>query len=588
MLTRRPPSTRLRHRAGYALVLVVGFTAVSLMTLAALMQWSSTNSKLIERNNQYSIAQAAAEAATEKVLSQMSADFQNDGEVALWANLANYQQLVPTPGESGAWDGFEFTDAGGSQRRTHVHRIYSNTYTNLESQYPGLMCMASGYRVVANARDTSRYGIYGAVGQEVQAATVPIFQFAMFYNLDMEISCGQPFNVTGRVHSNGQLYIQPDSTLTFQSAVTAVGNITWGRAPGDGRGGPGGSVNYRGAKDSKVSALTLPIGTNNSSTAVQSILEVPPATEPLTSPMGRERLYNKADLVIVVTNNSIRVLSGPNAPTPLSPLSVTPTVVAATVKTNASFKDHREGKTVWPIDLDVAAITNFTRVIDATSSLRSSAAGAGYVVYIDDRRRLASGVLNAVRLTNGAVLPDTGITFATARPLYVQGHYNAPTSTERGSTNTIRTEPSALMADAITVLSTAWTDANSTAGMPNRKAADTTVNAAFLSGIIETKTANSYSGGVENFPRFLEDWSPDGVKKTFTYNGSMVVMFNSRYATNRWGMGNVYDAPGRNWSFDRNFTDVTKLPPATPQFRTLKRSKWQILAPGTTNMVSSL
>ena len=45
----------------------------------------------------------------------------------------------------------------------------------------------------------------------------------MYSSGDMEISCGQPLTITGRVHSNGQLYIEPSSTLTFQSDVTAVG-----------------------------------------------------------------------------------------------------------------------------------------------------------------------------------------------------------------------------------------------------------------------------------------------------------------------------------------------------------------------------
>jgi len=32
----------------------------------------------------------------------------------------------------------------------------------------------------------------------------------MYSSGDMEISCGQPFTITGRVHCNGQLYIEPD------------------------------------------------------------------------------------------------------------------------------------------------------------------------------------------------------------------------------------------------------------------------------------------------------------------------------------------------------------------------------------------
>src|SRR5208282_5380522 len=81
-----------------------------------------------------------------------------------------------------------------------------------------------------------------------------------------------------------------------------------------------------------------------------------------------------------------------------------------------------------------------------------------------------------------------------------------------------------------------------------------------------------YSGGMENFPRFLETW---GLANVFTYNGSMVKMFPSLYATNAWNNNNnIYSPPKRNWSFDLNFRDPTKLPPLTPSFLVPKRSQW--------------
>ena len=48
--------------------------------------------------------------------------------------------------------------------------------------------------------------------QQLQLANIPVFQFAMYSSGDMEISCGQPFDITGRVHSNGYLYVEPDNS----------------------------------------------------------------------------------------------------------------------------------------------------------------------------------------------------------------------------------------------------------------------------------------------------------------------------------------------------------------------------------------
>ena len=127
----------------------------------------------------------------------------------------------------------------------------------------------------------------------------------------------------------------------------------------------------------------------------------------------------------------------------------------------------------------------------------------------------------------------------------------------------------------MTILSGNWSDANSTNGVGSRPAAPTTVNAAILTGVVETANGN-YSGGMENFPRFLESW---GGANTFTYNGSMVKMFPSLYATNIWGKADVYDPPKRNWAFDLNFYDATKLPPLTPSLVKVFRGKWATVAP---------
>ena len=65
----------------------------------------------------------------------------------------------------------------------------------------------------------------------------------------------------------------------------------------------------------------------------------------------------------------------------------------------------------------------------------------------------------------------------------------------------------------------------------------------------------------------------------------MVVMYDSKYAIGLWqgtgsGIG-IYNPPNRNWAFDQNFRDVNKLPPSTPQVRTLIRGSWKAIPPNT-------
>jgi hypothetical protein len=179
-----------------------------------------------------------------------------------------------------------------------------------------------------------------------------------------------------------------------------------------------------------------------------------------------------------------------------------------------------------------------------------------------------------VRLLNGDQL-ENPFTFSTDFPLYVQGDYNS-----------INWKPSALVGDAITLLSNAWNDAqhqcssgNPSAltladicgGFVQRNAANTQVWAAVLAGHSGTPCdhevpgcpggyADFYGGGVENFPRFLEDWS-GGV--TLTYRGSLVSLHRASKALGTWN-GNYYTPPTRDWQFDTRFRDPANLPPGTP------------------------
>ena len=90
----------------------------------------------------------------------------------------------------------------------------------------------------------------------------------------------------------------------------------------------------------------------------------------------------------------------------------------------------------------------------------------------------------------------------------------------------------------------------------------------------------------ESVTRFLESWTGNA----FTYNGSMICMFNSRIATAPWkdtgNSNDVYDMPIRQLALDLNFQDNTKLPPATPGLMVLIRANWRTPAAFTTNVMT--
>ncbi len=172
----------------------------------------------------------------------------------------------------------------------------------------------------------------------------------------------------------------------------------------------------------------------------------------------------------------------------------------------------------------------------------------------------ASGVM----IMNGAELNDTtndgmgapssdALTIVTAGSAYVQGDFN--TQNKVGA---------AIIADAVNLLSNAWDNSKTPGNLPG--ASETTFNCAMITGNYET-VGSKYNGGLENLPRFHEKWS--GVDCNIS--GSFVNTWESQYATADWKYGSDrYQAPGREWEYDKDFNNIANLPPFTPMAVTAK------------------
>ena len=218
--------------------------------------------------------------------------------------------------------------------------------------------------------------------------------------------------------------------------------------------------------------------------------------------------------------------------------------------------EGREQRYVDIVDIDVAALYAWTgnNANRGTSVLYVTIDGTNPA--LDPS---GDGTYPVIRLINADKL-DAPITFATNHPLYVQGDYNS--------------DPlwysSALVGDAITFLSTVWDDADHQDPVQIRPiAADTDVYAAILAGHSGTPcdheaggcgVTSPYGGGLENFPRFLEDWNPE----ILMFRGSLVSLTFAQQSTGLWGNGPYYRPPVRDWEFDMRFDNPDNMPPGTP------------------------
>jgi hypothetical protein len=578
-------NSRPKLSAGSSLLVVMFLLGVSFVILGGVYSYTSQTVRLNKRLNDYYLAVAAAEAATEKVLSQVNADYTSYGAGYVASRLNYYQTQIPSATEAAEWGNFDFMDLSGQANSVEVQYAALSGFQALGGQYGNLSGFQDWVRILANARPHSSLdGVVGSVYQDIDFTRIPIFQYAVFYNILMEIAPGPNFTITGPVHGNADIYLNPANTLTFQGDLTSSGTIYQSQNPISPDPAQSGTIVYQGAHDSGVSTLNLPIGTNNTPAAVHQVLELPPGPLPLgsedpLSSLGKQRYYNEADLIITVSNSTVSVTSGR---WDSFAISLTTNEVSMFVSTNASFFNQRENKTVQAIQIDVAGL-NLWNATNTSIRPYLPLHDVG-TIYVNDQRTLSSANESGVRLVNGTNLPPQGLTIATPSPLYILGDYNVPPAA-KGTTNTSGTLPASVAADAVTLLSNAWNDSNSSNSLSSRIANATTVNAAILTGIVAT-TPSSYSGGLENALRYLENWT----SVTQTYNGSLICMFYSQFATAPWvGTGSppgIYNPPVRNWSFDQNFQFSNKLPPATPSLVVLIRASWRTPAAFTTNVMA--
>jgi hypothetical protein len=183
----------------------------------------------------------------------------------------------------------------------------------------------------------------------------------------------------------------------------------------------------------------------------------------------------------------------------------------------------------------------------------------------------------ALKLVNGSTgIVAPGLTIFSENPVYVEGDWNA-TQAQGFAAPHVAT---AIIADAVTLLSSAWTD-NVSFSAPYaqagrvrspqsyyRFAAMAGKNAPFPRADVVGAFADDFGtdGGVHNFLRMLE-----GGGGTVNYRGSMASFYYSRQAVGvyKFGGNTVYGAPERRFAFDTDFLQPSKLPPLTPMFRDL-------------------
>jgi len=543
----------MKGERAIALVLVIAFVMIVAMAAAAFILQSRHEMYMAARGNDHERALYIAEAGIQRAVYMVERFYEENGSVS-------DAQIEAVGGIENALDfaGFDFDIYTVSVGELYSGPAEGEPYYGLAAQIKPITITAE----VSSASSGAGREVRVRLTQQMQVVFVPLFQFAVFYEEDLEIlpldnMYLTGMDVTGRIHTNGDLYLgSPTAQLCIDGFTTASGSI------------------YHGRKDDPEAALNGPVKIKDDLGVYQNMKQgndwldsrhpdwasesqslwggrvqdqhhdlgafevsgplhgnprrmIERASGGDSSEIAATKYHNVAGLKIV---NGVAEDSAGN-----------PVTLPEGVLTTKSMYDAREGITMTVTEINVGIMT----IMDA--------APANRVIYVSN-----TGTDKAVRLVNGIDLPSGGLTLASDNMVYVQGDYN-----------TNEKKPAAIVSDAVTVLSNNWDDANSTLALSQRKANATTVNAGILTGNTYT-SEGSYNGGLENLMRFIESWNG----KELNYNGSLSCLWASQNATGQWAEGQ-YTRPKRNYYYDYMFDNLNSIPSGIPTLSTVVKTSWQ-------------
>jgi hypothetical protein len=120
-------------------------------------------------------------------------------------------------------EGFTFSKPDGSPGQLLTADTTVPTAATIDQgAFSGLIASVIPYTLDTTATQTAT-GTQVRLQRKINNYLVPIFQFGMFGNEDLEVHPGPPFAFNGRVHANGNLYI--NGSMTFLAKVSTANEL---------------------------------------------------------------------------------------------------------------------------------------------------------------------------------------------------------------------------------------------------------------------------------------------------------------------------------------------------------------------------
>ena len=202
------------HR-GFALpavlVLLLVFSGISV----GLMYMASNSMSMSGSELDNTQAFYGAEAGMEMMMSDLSQLFSNNQAPSVSEIQSLAQSTPQISGISYSEYQFDVPSVNGApvSRTQHIS----------SGSNEGLMAQVVPMTLNITARSSGRSEV--KMSRDIEVALIPVFQFGIFSESDLSYFPGPAFNFAGRVHTNGNLFLAANNSVTFHSKVSAAGDI---------------------------------------------------------------------------------------------------------------------------------------------------------------------------------------------------------------------------------------------------------------------------------------------------------------------------------------------------------------------------
>ena len=217
-----------KNRKERGAALAVSLIVVAILSIIALtaLAFSSTEARIAGSDLQRTQTFYAAEASMEKMTNDFSNLFRRKISPTA-ADLYTISHTYSTPLQAEGFDFFQTLDEDmvrlNEMRATQG--LPNNIYPRIniaEGPYAGLYASIIPYKMTSTAkREITRTEV--KLEREFNNYLVPLFQFGMFSNEDIEIHPGPLMTFNGRIHTNQNIYALRNTK--FLNRITAAGEF---------------------------------------------------------------------------------------------------------------------------------------------------------------------------------------------------------------------------------------------------------------------------------------------------------------------------------------------------------------------------